>query len=124
MVRTRVVILSGYSLFAEGVASRLRRYLQLVEFKILDPRQPDAMAQIAAAQPAVVILDSADTGVAQFCSLSNLLLEFPKLRIICLDSQHEQIQVVTSVQHTMANVRDLVGVIDQPLLEPNQATVA
>ncbi len=114
MVRTRVIILSGYSLFAEGVASRLQQYLQLVEFEVLDPRQPDAMAQIAAARPAVVILDSADTGVAQFCSLSSLLLEFPKLRIICLDSQHEQIQVVTSVQHPMANVRDLVGMIDQP----------
>ncbi len=114
MVRTRIIILSGYSLFAEGIASRLQQYLQLVEFEVLDPRQPDSMAQIAAAQPAVVILDSADTGVAQFCSLSNLLLAFPKLEVICLDSKHEHIQVVTSVQHPVSNVRDLVGMIDQP----------
>ena len=114
MVRTRVVILSGYSLFAEGVANRLQQYLQLVEFEVLDPRRPDAIIQIAAVEPTVVILDSSDTGVPQFCSLSNLLLAFPQLEVICLDSQHEQIQVVTSVQHPMANVRDLVGVIDQP----------
>jgi len=114
MMQTRVIILSGYSLFAEGVANRLQQYLQLVEFEVLDPRKPDAITQIAAAQPTVVILGSADTGLAQFCSSSNLLLAFPQLEVICLDSQHEQIQVVTSVQHPMANVRDLVGVIDQP----------
>lgn len=111
MVRTRVVVLSGQSLLAEGIASRLRQYLQLVEFEIVDPRQPDAVAQITAARPSIVILDVTDPGVTRFRSLSKLLLSFPKLRIICLDPQHEQIQVVTSEQHPAVEVRDLAEAI-------------
>ena len=65
MVRTPVVILSGQSLFAEGIASRLRQYPHLVQLEIVDPRRPDAMAQITAAQPSAVILDVADPGLTQ-----------------------------------------------------------
>ncbi len=108
-----VVILSGRSLFAEGIASRLREHLQLAEFEIVDPRQPDAMAQIAAAQPSIVILDGTDSGVTQFYFLSKLLFSFPKLKVICLDPQQEQIQVVSSEQHPALKVRDLVEVINR-----------
>ena len=113
MVRMRVVILSSHSLFAEGIASRLRQHLQSVEFEIMDPRQPDAMAQIAATQPSIVILDGTDSGATQSCFLSKLLLTFPKLKVICLDPQQEQIQVVTSEQHRAVKVHDLVEVINR-----------
>ena len=113
MVQTRVVILSDQSLFAEGIASRLRQYLQLVELEVVDPRQPDAMAQVTAARPSVVILDVTYSGDTQVCSLGNLLLSFPKLKVICLDLQQEQIQVVTSEQHTAVEVRDLVEEIKE-----------
>lgn len=111
MVRTGVVILSGQSLFAEGIASRLQRYRQLVELEIVAPGQPDAVAQIAAAHPSTVILDVTDPGATQFCSLSELLLSQPRIRIICLDPQQEQIQIVTSEQHPAVEVRDLVEAI-------------
>ena len=110
-MRRRVVILSGQSLFAEGVAHRLRQYLQGVEFEILDPRQPDVMARIAAFQPTTVILDSADSECSEFCSLSGLLFAFPKLKIICLDPQGDRARVVSSEQCPVANVRDLVDAI-------------
>jgi hypothetical protein len=112
-MRTRVVILSGYSLFAEGVVSRLRQYLRLADLEIVDPRQPDAIAQIAAAQPSVVIVDSTDSGAIQSCSLSQLLYSLPKIRIIYLDPERGQAQVVTSEQYPAAKVRDLVEVIDR-----------
>jgi DNA-binding NarL/FixJ family response regulator len=111
MVRTRVVILSGQSLFAEGIASRLRQCLESVELEIVDPRRPDATAQISAAEASIVILDVTDPGVTQFCSLSELLLSLPRIKIICLDPQQEQIQVVTSEQHPAVEVRDLTEAI-------------
>ncbi len=110
-MRIRIVVLSGHSLFAEGVASRLRQYLQKIELEIVDPGQPDAMAQIAEAQPTIVLLDVTDPETTRFCPLSKLLLLFPELKVIRLDPQHEQIQVVTSEQRPAVKVRDLIEVI-------------
>ncbi|MEW5958305.1 MAG: hypothetical protein AB1801_11305, partial [Chloroflexota bacterium] len=59
-MRAYVVIVSTHSLFAEGVASRLRQYLEQTQFEIVNPRQPNAMTQITAAHPAIVILDVTD----------------------------------------------------------------
>lgn len=115
MMQTRVVILSGHSLFAEGIARRLQEYLQLAKFEIVDPRHLDAMAQISAARPSIVILDVTDSKVTQFCPLSKLLLSFPELRVICLDPQQDQIQVVTGEKRKAVEVRDLAEVIEQSI---------
>jgi DNA-binding NarL/FixJ family response regulator len=107
-----VVILSGQALFAEGIASRLRQYLQLEELEIVDAGRPDAMAQIAAVRLSVVILDVTDSEVTELCPLSQLLFAFPKLKVICLNPQQAQVQVVTSKRHAAVDVRDLAAVIE------------
>jgi len=110
-VRRRVVILSGHSLFAEGVASQLRQHPQELELEVVDIRQPDALAQIIAARPSAVIMDATDPEVARLGLLSRLPLALPGLKLICLDSQQEQIQVMTSEQLSADQVRDLLDVI-------------
>jgi len=110
-VRICVAILSSHSLFAEGIISRLRQYLHDVEFAIVDPRRPDVLAQIAAVCPTVVLLDVTDPAATQLCPLSKLLLAFPELKVIRLDQQHEQIQVLTSRRRPAVRIRDLVEVI-------------
>jgi hypothetical protein len=100
-------------LFAEGIASRLRQYPRMADVKIVDPRQPDPIAQIAAAQPSFVILDGSDSGTSRLCPLSQLLHSLPELRIICLDPEQDQVQVVTSEQCPAVKVHDLVEVIDR-----------
>ena len=112
-MRTCVVILSSYLLFAEGIVSRLRQYLRLADLEIVDPRQPDAIDQIAVVQPSVVILDSRDSGITRFCPLSQLLRSFPELLIIYLDPERDQAQVVTSERCPAVRVRDLAEVIDR-----------
>jgi len=106
-----IVILSSHLLFAEGVASRIREYLQNVEIEIVDPRQSDARAQITAARPSVVIWDDSDPGVSRHLSLSQLLRALPRCKVIRLDPQQEQIQVVTSEQRPAVQVSDLVEAI-------------
>ncbi len=112
VTQTHVVILSSHSLFAEGVASRLRQHLQQVELEIVDSQRPDVMSQLVTCQPSIVILDISDPGVVQRCSLSKLLMSLPDLKVIRLDLEHEQAQVVTSEQHPASLVRDLAQVID------------
>lgn len=111
-MRRCVVILSGHSLFAEGVASRLRQHLGQLELQVVDARQPDAMAQIDAVQPSAVILDATDPEITHLCLLSRLQLALPGLKVIYLDPQQEQIQVVTSERRTVEQVRDLIEAIE------------
>ncbi len=110
-----VVILSGHSLFAEGVANRLRQYLEQVEITIVNPLQPDAMAQVAAARPSFVILDVTDSEAIRLYPLSKLLLLLPQLKVIRVNPQQGQVQVVTSEQRPAVVVRDLVEVIEQSI---------
>jgi hypothetical protein len=70
------------------------------------------MAQIIALQPSTVILDVTNSEITQLCSLSKLLASLARLKIIRLDLQQKQIQVVTSEQRPAADVHDLVEVIE------------
>ena len=109
MTRTRVVILSGHSLFAEGVASRLRQHLEQLELLTVDSGQSDALDRILAAQPATVILDASEA--TPHCFLDNLLQSLLSLKIIRLDPQYSTVQVVTSEQRPAGEVSELIKVI-------------
>ncbi len=111
MIQTHVIILSNHSLFAEGIASRLRQYLQLVQLEIIAPRRLDAMSRIVAIQPSVVILDDTDPEIAQYCPLDKLLRLLPKLKVIILGLQQEHIRVLDSEQRMVTQVHDLAKVI-------------
>lgn len=111
MERARVFILSGYSLFAEGVASRLRQYPDQVDVMVMDPRQPSIFSKIAEKNPSVIMLDAADHETMQLCPLGDLIFALPKLKVMRLDSQKELIQVVSSEQFRVVDVDDLIQVI-------------
>ena len=111
-----LVILSGRSLFAAGVASRLQQYLPEVELRIIDLRQPDAARQIASIQPAAVILDVTDPEVNQLLPLTQLLQLHPSLKVIHLDPHQADIQVITSKQYRATEVRDLIQMIQDTLI--------
>jgi len=113
VVGASIVILSSQLLFAEGVAQRLRQQLQHPTLTIVNPGLPNAMAKLLAAQPSVIILDVADPKVQRLYCLSELLLLLPVTRIIRLDPQQNQLQLVISEQHPASEVRDLVEVIEQ-----------
>lgn len=113
MVQGCVVIISDQSLFIEGVTSRLRQYLKQVTLKIVDPRQPDVMTQIIAAQPSTVLIDGTNSKMDKLCSMNKLLFSLPLLKIIHLDLQQEHIQVVTSEQYLVDKMCDLAGMIEQ-----------
>ena len=114
MDQARVVILSAQSLFAEGVASRLRQHSERLEIQTIDPRRANVTEQVIAAQPSAVIIDASDPDAEMYCSIGELLVALPSLKIIRLDPQQPQIQVVTSEQRTAGEVRDLIDLIEPP----------
>ena len=91
----------------------MMKRLQPIEVEIVDSRQPEALARIAAAQPSVVILDYTDLETAGSCSLGTLLLSLPRVTAICLDPQGDRVHVVTSDLHTVVKGSELADVVQQ-----------
>ena len=110
----RLIILSDHSLFAEGVASRLRQYPERVEIHFVDPQQADYLDQIKENRPCAVIIDAADADRSQCCLLCDLLMALTNVTIIRLEVQHKDIQIVTSSQHHLAEVVDILDIVEQP----------
>jgi hypothetical protein len=61
-MRRKRVVISGQSLFAGGIGNRLRECLPCVDLEIVGRREPDAMPQITAPRPSIVILMSPNLG--------------------------------------------------------------
>lgn len=115
VARTRVVILSGQSLFAEGVASRLRQHLDRLELVVIDSRESDALQQVLDARPSTLILDAADVmDITQNCPLGDLMRALQPFKIIRLDSQQQAIRILTSEQRLADEVKDLIELIEPP----------
>ena len=112
MTQAKIVVLSSRSLFAEGVAARLRQFLGETEPSLIDARQPNALQDVIAAAPTAVILDAGDEEISRLAPLSVLLTALPALRIIRLDVQREEIQVITSQRREIAQARDLIDILD------------
>ena len=114
MDRTRVVILSGKTLFTEGVAARLRKHEDWLDLHVVDADRGDALTQIVSAKPSAVILDADDPEVTRHCSLNQLFHALPEVRVVRLDPERDQIQLLTSEQRVAADFADLIDVIQPP----------
>jgi hypothetical protein len=109
--QTHVVILSGRSLFVEGVAARLRQKLPAEDLVTIDAQEGELLARVIQAQPVAVILDGRDEAVTRRCPIGALIAALPNVTIIRLDPYQDQVQVVTSEQRAAERVADLLAVI-------------
>ena len=112
-MRTRVVILSGHSLFAEGVASRLKKHIDRLDLQVVDINEEDVLSKVVSLKPATVILDALDKERSQLLPLSQLLRALPGVTVIRLDPQQTKVQVVTSEERMLGEVKDLIDVIEE-----------
>ncbi|MEW6404214.1 MAG: hypothetical protein AB1649_20650 [Chloroflexota bacterium] len=112
-MRQQVVILSDHSLFAQGVASRFKQYPERVHLHFVNPRDDDSFNRIAAIQPAAVILSSSESDMREKCLLCDLVSTFPSIRIIRLAVDQDPVQVITSQQSRLKEVRDLLDLLDE-----------
>jgi DNA-binding NarL/FixJ family response regulator len=112
--RTSVVILSGHSLFTEGVAARLRKHADRLDLHVVDADCADALEQVVSARPSTVILDADRAQGSPHCSLNQLFLALPELRVVRLDPERDQIQLLTSEQRLAVDIGDLIEVIQPP----------
>lgn len=112
--RTTVVILSGQTLFAEGVAARLRQHRDWLDLHVVDADHGDAFGQVVGANPRTLIVDSSDPAIMRHCSLSQLFRALPDVRLVRLDPESDQIQLLTSERLVAGDISDLISVIQPP----------
>jgi DNA-binding NarL/FixJ family response regulator len=108
------VILSGKTLFTEGVAARLRTHEDWLDLHVVDADRGDALEQVVSARPSAVILDADDPQVTRHCSINELFQALPEVRVVRLDPERDQIQLLTSEQRLAAGFADLISVIQPP----------
>jgi hypothetical protein len=89
----------------------LRKHEDWLDLHVVDADRIDALQQVVSAGPSAVILDADDPQVARHCPLSQLFRALPQVRVVRLDPERDQIQLVTSEQRLAADIADLIEVI-------------
>lgn len=105
---SRVAVLSGQSLFVEGIISRLREHAGRLEVHHIDPKPGDYIDRIKRIKPAAVVIDAADEDEEQCCFLCELLLAFPWMMIVRLAANQYDVQVIRSSTQRFEDVQDLI----------------
>ena len=107
----RVIIFSSHNIYTEGVVSSLRESSFNGEIQFIDTDENNYIQKVAELEPSVFIIDSAESDDTQCCLLCELLNAFPTVTIIQLKVHTKDVQVITSSQHVLNNVQDLIDLI-------------
>lgn len=103
-----IALISGQSLLVEGVASRLKSHLDKMVPKLLSPHEDDVLSRLILLQPAAIIFDSRDPGARKVCALPDLLHLLPETKVMILDSQQSELQIISSQREAIADAQALL----------------
>jgi hypothetical protein len=110
-LKTRIAIVSGQSLYAEGLASKLSNHLDKVDLQLIDANTQDVLEILRTSMPSVVILDDSDPDIDNLCPIANMLIHLPGLTVVRLDPREMRVNVVTSQERSIQRIDDLVNFI-------------
>ena len=122
-MESKIAILTGHSLLADGLVSRLRDYPEAAELKVFDGRELDILNQLIAFKPSVLILEEEETQSNNACSLKKILALLPNLLVIYLHLGRPEVQVIQSEQCPANGVKELLEIIRLSSGHPAWATV-
>jgi hypothetical protein len=107
----KILILTGRSLFADGVISKLSSSPMVGELEVVDLRQADPLQAIAAANPDFLILDETDPEITEQLK-SELFTLFSNLKVIILDPQKNSLRVLRCEEYDNSQIWNLLA--DEP----------
>ncbi len=120
----RVVVLSYHSLFACGVASRLGERPDLFDVLTIDVGLADAPDRLCAAHPAIVVIDTIDTGVTQKIPLVELFEILPGIKVVQLDYSSDQVRIISSEQRRARKTGELMAIMQDISPAPEHASIS
>ena len=116
----RVAIFSRQSLLAGGIAQPMAHSPEVFEVVSFDPAQAEALRDLRAFRPAIVIVDALDAQRA--IPLTTLLELLPGTKVVQVDCDHDHVQVFCSEQFSARRLSDLLATLQQfspPLVPPH-----
>jgi len=107
----KVLILTGRSLFTEGVISKLRNSPLKESFEVVDMGQPDPLQIILKTKPDFLIVDETDPEFST--QLRNTLFaSIPHLKVIFLDPKTTLLRVFQWEEYDNSQIWDLLNKVD------------
>ncbi len=104
----RIYIIASHTLFAQGVSSLLEEQPE-IQVVGLSEYGPDALAEVAALEPDVVVIDSEQGARGEITDA--LLSQVPGLRLVGLSLEETNITITYLQQKTGAAVEDLITAV-------------
>jgi hypothetical protein len=108
--RRRVLVLTAHSLFTEGVANRLGQEVNGIDLQVVDSRDAAAVSRFLDDAPDVIVFEARDENVECVSPLVEFLGKH-EVRVLRLDPERDEVQVVTSARRDLQDPRDLLGLV-------------
>jgi hypothetical protein len=106
----KVIVLTGNSLLAQGLASRLRTYSHAFEVRLVDLTSSDSLQQVSAFQPEIIIFDEGDFKGTRHPSLVDFLNSLPEVILLELRLDNSNVQLIRSVRFNASTTDELVQI--------------
>jgi hypothetical protein len=110
---TKILILTGHSLFADGVISRFMNSPLAGKFEVVDMCQPDPLQAVINANPEYLILDATDPELTEQLK-SELFSALACLKVIFLDPQSNHLRVLQCEEYDNSQIWDLLNEAADP----------
>jgi hypothetical protein len=104
----KIVVLTGNSLLAQGMVSRLREYSRLLELLEVDLTAPNSLRKVSEFQPEIIIFDESAFADSLQPLLVDLLNIIPNAMLVELRMENPNVQVIQSVRFTASSADELV----------------
>ena len=115
----RIAILAKQSLFLEGIANKLKNYPGVVDAYFVTPTFPNAINELIAISPTIILIDAGDIDTTQL-SIPLILDSIPNSKVYRFDLSSDHISIFTSKSLNVRRVNELVEFM-QPTSVDNQS---
>jgi hypothetical protein len=104
----KIVVLTGNSLLAQGMVSRLRQYSRQLELLEVDLAAPDYLCKVSEFHPEIIVFDESAFTDSRQPLLANLLNTVSDAIFVELRMEDPNVQVIQSMRFTAASADELV----------------
>ncbi|MEW5941420.1 MAG: hypothetical protein AB1750_17280 [Chloroflexota bacterium] len=109
---SKVVVITGHSLLAQGIISNLRKSSHALTVESLDAARPDLVDTLVLLQPEIVIKEAAPWQNEQGCSLNRLFEALPNLIVLEVNLNTSSVQLIRSGLYDASGFAGLMNVLE------------
>lgn len=108
---SKVVVLTGQSLLAQGIISNLRKSSFSLEVESLDIERADLVDTLVLLKPEIVIMEASQRQRDESCSLNRLFELLPNLIVLEVNLNNSSVQLIRSDLYDAGGFAGLLNVI-------------